>query len=464
MLESPIKGAIAKGIPVITVNSGTAEQSKKLGALMHIGQPEYDAGKGAGERAKAAGVTKFLCVNHYITNTASVERCQGYADGLGVKLGDQMLDSGIDPTEVYNKVKAYLTAHPDTDGILTLGPNAADPTIKLLRDTGTASKVQELHHLRSRRRHLQGDQGRRHERRDRPAALPAGLSAGGVPDRIRPLRRDPGQQRQHRPGLRDQEEHRARREACRANTAKLLTGWLAMPAARSILRENRVDRPISRSGGRERPSGRSRTSDERLKVGNRVAQRFSRGPNLGALAGVVLVFVFFAVTAGGTGMFAADGVLNWATVSRPAHDHRGRRRLLMIGGEFDLSVGSMIGFAGMMIALPTIYFGVPIGSSASCAFVAALAIGCLNGLIIVRTGLPSFIVTLASLYILRGLTIALSILCTNRTIVSGVKEGRRQFVARFSRHAFRLSFTGWPTTASSTSCRMASRASRASRC
>lgn len=144
VLESAIKGAIAKGIPVITVNSGTADQSKKLGALMHIGQPEYDAGKGAGERAKAAGVTKFLCVNHYITNTASVERCQGYADALGVKLGDQMLDSGIDPTEVYNKVKAFLTAHPDTNGILTLGPNSADPTIKLLRDTGSAGKYKSV--------------------------------------------------------------------------------------------------------------------------------------------------------------------------------------------------------------------------------------------------------------------------------------------------------------------------------
>jgi simple sugar transport system substrate-binding protein len=144
VLEASIKGAIAKGIPVITVNSGTADQSKKLGALMHIGQPEYDAGKGAGERAKAAGVTNFLCVNHYITNTASVERCQGYADALGVKLGDHMLDSGLDPTGVYNKVKAYLTAHPDTDGILTLGPNSADPTIKLLRDTGSASKYKSF--------------------------------------------------------------------------------------------------------------------------------------------------------------------------------------------------------------------------------------------------------------------------------------------------------------------------------
>lgn len=140
VLKTAIQGAIAKGIPVLTVNSGTAAQSRDLGALMHIGQPEYDAGKGAGERAKAAGVTKFVCVNHYITNTASVERCQGFADGLGIPLGDQMIDSSQDPTQVYNKVKAYLSGHPDTNGILTLGPNSAEPTIKLLRDTGETSK------------------------------------------------------------------------------------------------------------------------------------------------------------------------------------------------------------------------------------------------------------------------------------------------------------------------------------
>ena len=128
VLKPAIEAAVSRGIPVITVNSGTGAQSKELGALLHIGQPEYDAGKGAGERAKKAGVGKFLCVNHFITNPVSVERCQGYADALGVKLGDQMIDTGIDPTNVYNKVKAYLSQHPDTQGILTLGPNSADPT------------------------------------------------------------------------------------------------------------------------------------------------------------------------------------------------------------------------------------------------------------------------------------------------------------------------------------------------
>src|SRR5690606_9096645 len=126
---------------VITINSGTIEQSKELGALLHIGQPEYDAGKGAGERAKAAGVTKFLCVNHYITNPASVERCQGFADALGVELGSQMIDSGIDPAEVKNKVLAHLRANPDTNGILTLGPNSAEPTLAALQENGNAGQI-----------------------------------------------------------------------------------------------------------------------------------------------------------------------------------------------------------------------------------------------------------------------------------------------------------------------------------
>lgn len=141
VLKGPVGKAVKKGIPVITINSGTQEQSAKLGALMHIGQPEYAAGEGAGNRAKAEGVTKFLCVNHYITNPASVERCQGFADGLGVDLGKQMIDSGIDPGEVKNRVIAYLRANPDTNGILTLGPNSAIPTIAALNEIGKQGKI-----------------------------------------------------------------------------------------------------------------------------------------------------------------------------------------------------------------------------------------------------------------------------------------------------------------------------------
>tara|TARA_R110002020_G_scaffold249376_1_gene463277 strand:+ start:628 stop:1578 length:951 start_codon:yes stop_codon:yes gene_type:complete len=141
VLSGPLKDAVARGIPVITINSGTIEQSKEIGALLHVGQPEFDAGFGAGERAKAAGVTKFLCVNHYITNPASVERCQGFASALGVELGNQMIDAGQDPGEISSKVQAYLQTNPDTNGILTLGPTSAEPTIAALDANGRAGDI-----------------------------------------------------------------------------------------------------------------------------------------------------------------------------------------------------------------------------------------------------------------------------------------------------------------------------------
>ncbi|MCR6671616.1 sugar ABC transporter substrate-binding protein [Devosia ginsengisoli] len=141
VLSGPLGDAVARGIPVITINSGTVEQSKQIGALLHVGQPEYDAGFGAGEKAKAAGVTSFLCVNHYITNPASVERCRGFADALGVELGNQMIDAGQDPGEIQSKVAAYLQTNPDTNGILTLGPTSAHPTIAALNDNGKAGAI-----------------------------------------------------------------------------------------------------------------------------------------------------------------------------------------------------------------------------------------------------------------------------------------------------------------------------------
>lgn len=141
VLRGPITKAIKKGIPVVTINSGTHEQSRQLGALMHVGQPEYDAGHGAGLKAKEAGVTKFLCVNHYFTNPASVERCQGFADALGVDLGGQMIDSGQDPAGIQSKVEAYLRSNPDTNGVLTLGPTSAHPTLRALSKLGKSGNM-----------------------------------------------------------------------------------------------------------------------------------------------------------------------------------------------------------------------------------------------------------------------------------------------------------------------------------
>lgn len=141
VLKGPIQAAVDQGIDVIIMNSGTAEQAREVGALMYVGQPEYDAGLAAGIRAKSDGVTKFLCVNHAIQQPVVGERCRGFADGLGVELGDSMMDSGTDPAEIKNKVLAYLSANEDVDGILTLGPVSADPTIAALKENGLAGDI-----------------------------------------------------------------------------------------------------------------------------------------------------------------------------------------------------------------------------------------------------------------------------------------------------------------------------------
>ena len=141
VLQGAIGKVTAKKIPLITINSGTPEQSEKLGAIMHVGQPEYAAGKGAGERAKAAGVKSFLCVNHYATNPASFERCRGFAEAIGTDYKKSTLDSGDDPTTIESKVAAYLRQNPGTNGILTLGPTSASPTIKALEKSGQAGKL-----------------------------------------------------------------------------------------------------------------------------------------------------------------------------------------------------------------------------------------------------------------------------------------------------------------------------------
>ena len=89
----------------------------------------------------------------------------------------------------------------------------------------------------------------------------------------------------------------------------------------------------------EQPSVES-AHDERVQQQSALRRAFVR-PELGAMAGTVLVFLYFAVVAGGTGMFAADGIMNWGVVSAQFMIIAVGACLLMIAGEFDLSVVSL---------------------------------------------------------------------------------------------------------------------------
>ena len=137
-LGGSIRDAIASGIPVISMNSGS-DVRKSLGVSVHVGQTEYEAGVGGGERMAAAGVGKAICVNQEVGNVALDLRCQGFADGLGGSV--EVLAVSMDPTEIRNQVVAYLTRNPDTEAVLTLGPSAAEPTFAALEDEGLIGTI-----------------------------------------------------------------------------------------------------------------------------------------------------------------------------------------------------------------------------------------------------------------------------------------------------------------------------------
>lgn len=160
--------------------------------------------------------------------------------------------------------------------------------------------------------------------------------------------------------------------------------------------------------------------DERLAETSLLRSLLSR-PELGAVAGTLLVFLFFGAVAGTSGMFSPKGIVTFLEVSAQLGILAVFASLLMIAGEFDLSVGSMIGFAGVAIAIPVTMWGWPVWTAVLFAFVIAAAVGWLNGYITVKTGLPSFIVTLAGLFVLRGLTIGATRAITGRTQIPGIK-------------------------------------------
>jgi len=130
-LGAAIKAAVAAGVPVITMNSGL-ESSASLGALMHVGQPEYLAGQSAGARAKAEGATKALCMIQEAYNTALVDRCEGYGEAVPM----EFTDTTSDPATIQTRATAALQSNPDVDAILSVGPHVCDAVSKALDDLG----------------------------------------------------------------------------------------------------------------------------------------------------------------------------------------------------------------------------------------------------------------------------------------------------------------------------------------
>ena len=173
------------------------------------------------------------------------------------------------------------------------------------------------------------------------------------------------------------------------------------------------------------------TTDERIKEETFIAQLMKR-PELGAIAGVILVTIFFLITAD-SAMFTLAGFMNFMSPAAQLGILAIGAALLMIGGEFDLSVGSMIAFSGLFFGACVVTFGFPLILAIPLTFIFAGAVGAINGQIVLRTGLPSFIVTLAFLFIFRGMSlVGLKWATGGSTQLRGVRDAvENDFLAPF---------------------------------
>ena len=159
------------------------------------------------------------------------------------------------------------------------------------------------------------------------------------------------------------------------------------------------------------------TADERVAhIG--WLRRLLVKPEFGALVGVIVIFVFFAFQ---SDVFRSmSGAANWLDVSSTLGTMAVPVALLMIGGHFDLSAGVQVGTAGLATGIMTTYWGLQLYASLAMSLVLMLAIGFVNGFLVTRTGLPSFIITLGMFLGLQGLNLGVTKQITNTVQVSNL--------------------------------------------
>ena len=161
------------------------------------------------------------------------------------------------------------------------------------------------------------------------------------------------------------------------------------------------------------------TADERLAAVGRIRRLLIR-PELGSIVGAVIVFIFFTTRSDIFG--TVDGIANWLDPASTLGIMAVAVALLMIGGEFDLSAGVLTGSVGLMVALLTTHGGMNLWAAIFVTLLAALAIGFFNGIMVVRTKLPSFIVTLGTFLMLQGLNLGVTKQITDTVQVGGLDK------------------------------------------
>lgn len=159
-------------------------------------------------------------------------------------------------------------------------------------------------------------------------------------------------------------------------------------------------------------------ADERLGTKGLFSRLIVR-PEIGALLGAILVFLFFTVV---TEQFASvGGMATWLDDSATLGIVAVAVAMLMIGGEFDLSAGVMTASSALVTAILATQLGWNVWLALLVSLAFALSVGALNGWLVMKTGLPSFIVTLGSFLALQGLNLGITRLVTGTVQVSGMR-------------------------------------------
>src|SRR5215217_1463073 len=160
-------------------------------------------------------------------------------------------------------------------------------------------------------------------------------------------------------------------------------------------------------------------ADERIARTSTLTKLLKR-PEIGALVAAIVIYVFFAAT---TDTFAtASGSSTWLRGASTIGIMAVAVALLMIGGEFDLSAGAMTGFTGLIVGVLTTEYGLNIWAAILVSLALALLVGFINGVLVMKTGLPSFIVTLGTFFVLQGIDLAGTKALIGQVAIQGMRH------------------------------------------
>ncbi len=152
-----------------------------------------------------------------------------------------------------------------------------------------------------------------------------------------------------------------------------------------------------------------------------------RRPEAGALLGLVAVLVFFGIF-GGVTFLKPAGMSSWMNVASNLGVIAIPVGLLMIAGELDISVGAMVPFGAMTVAVISGHFGLSIWLGVAAAISFGLIVGLINGIMVIRTAVPSLIVTLGTLFAVQGVVLGLTVLITKSTSVALKTDGAAKVI------------------------------------